>query len=63
MFEGVGLELHAVFGLENAAGRMNFISMIHRYLCRKNNSWKFLHGNSTKLYNSSETQHAMVKSS
>lgn len=30
MFEGVGLELHAVFGLENAAGRMNFISMIHR---------------------------------
>jgi hypothetical protein len=62
MFEGLGSELHAVFGLENAAGRKNFISMIHRYLCRKNNSGGFLHGNSTKLYNSSETQHAMVKS-
>jgi hypothetical protein len=60
MFEGLGSELHAVFGLENAAGRKNFISMIHRYLCRKN-SGGFLHGNSTKLY-SSETQHAMVKS-
>jgi hypothetical protein len=32
MFEGLGLELYAVFGLENAAGMMNFISMIHRYL-------------------------------
>jgi hypothetical protein len=62
MFEGLGLELHAVFGLKNAAGRVNFISMIHRYLCRKNNSGVFLHGISTKLYNSSETQHATVKS-